>query len=456
MNWIARKLQLGLAVSLIVMPVTSLAAKNELFSSNDKIAIQAFWKQSGRYLVNFSSTEQPYQARQTADGSLWLYNYAKKVSPNGGKIIPGANLTAQNEKQKSWNTWIEKKYDFDESNAEAQSQTKNIGLGASPANSAAKLLSDPGPAPADLIAFAGNPPLFVTPALVRTHKIQFEDLSLDLSDNVKVRRKYAYFRFNEGVMHGGTRMSGKGLEELKPLFNKAGVDDSKLKVMAAVSLLEGGFDSLNTYDTGFVSVGFIQFACLKGGAGSLGQVMLSMKTNNPAAFNTDFKRYGLDVNPAGEIVALKFDSLEELTGAEAALQIIKDVRLAAVFQRAGRVSEAFREAQITTALDMYFPDKDPITVKLGSKVLAGKVQDVVKTEAGLATLMDRKVNTGSLGNLEAAIAGIMASYKLTQLDQVAEMEQELIQAMRYRKSYLGDPSLSQPKPSPKSARRGNN
>lgn len=455
MKMSARSGQLLTVAMIILMSPATYAKKGNAFSDNDKRAIQAFWKQSGRYFVDFQSQENPYQGRLTPEGSVWLYDYAKKISPNSGKMIPGADLTAQNDRQKVWNDWIEKKYSFEESQAEVLSHKKSLEIGA-PGNPLAKLLDNPGAAPADLVKFAGEPPTFVRPVIVRTHNIQFEDIKLELTDNVKVRRKYAYFRFNEGVMHSGTRMSGKSLDELKPLFSKAGVDESQLKVMAAVSLLEGGFDSLNTYDTGYVSVGFIQFACLKGGAGSLGQVMLTMKQNDAEAFNRDFRRYGLDVTEKGELIALKLDSLDEMIGPDAALQVIKDVRLAAVFQRAGRVSPAFRESQITTALNMYYPANDPITVKVGSKTYTGSVNSVIKTEAGMATLMDRKVNTGSLGNLESAVAAIMASYKLSAIEQVAEFEQELVNAMRYRKSYLSDPNLTKPKASSRSASRGKN
>ena len=105
--------------------------------------------------------------------------------------------------------------------------------------------------------------------------------------------------------------------------------------MRAVSILEGGFDSVNTYDTGYVSVGFIQFASLKEGGGSLGAVLKNFKAADPLAFASDFHRFGVDVDETGHLVVVDPTSGAVATGAEANARIIEDKRLIAVFGRAG-------------------------------------------------------------------------------------------------------------------------
>jgi hypothetical protein len=78
------------------------------------------------------------------------------------------------------------------------------------------------------------------------------------------------------------------------------------------------------------------------------------------------------------------------------MRVIEDKRLTAVFQRAGRKSEAFRVAQIKTARASYWPAGDPVQITLpNGKTISGVVSDFIKSEAGLATLLDRKVNTGT-------------------------------------------------------------
>ena len=47
--------------------------------------------------------------------------------------------------------------------------------------------------------------------------------------------------------------------------------------------------------------------------------------------------------------------------------------------------------------NFYWPADDPITITVDGKMLTGKVADVVTSEAGLATLFDRKVNRGRIG-----------------------------------------------------------
>jgi hypothetical protein len=74
----------------------------------------------------------------------------------------------------------------------------------------------------------------------------------------------------------------------------------------------------------------------------------------------------------------------------------------------------------------------------------GAVKDVVKSEAGLATLMDRKVNTGTLNPFTLVLLSIATRTGADSPEDLAEHELEIVGAMRYRRDYLGDESLSQP------------
>jgi hypothetical protein len=260
-----------------------------------------------------------------------------------------------------------------------------------------------------------------------------------------MRARYPYYRFDQGVMAAGKKVSSYSAKELDDLLNLAGVTQSEAKVMKAVSILEGGFDSVNTYDTGYVSVGFIQFASLKDGAGSLCKVLLDYKIQDHVGFQTNFRRFGLDVTPQGSLVALDWETGYEAQGPEANRRIIDDKRLIAVFQRAGLKSPSFNASQIRTAKSQYYPADDVIDIGILGVSQTGKISQFIKSEAGMATLMDRKVNTGSFGPLVIILQKLALEKNLRNFDDFAKYERQIVTELKYRKDYLADKTLSQPK-----------
>lgn len=421
------------------------------FSQSEIRAIQKFWGEPERHSSGYppeAAQSGPYAPRQTAEGSKWLLDYYK-ARGNGGKIVPTQNPAASTERQAVWDAWIDAQYTWDEWQARIKCWDLNqretgrqlpgpeMPEGATP--------GQPGPMPDDLQELAGEPPAFVAAVTPKFYTTNFGDFSHTAADNVAVRRKYAYYRFPAGIMDVGTPMKGN-IDALKPLFKKAGVSDTQMRVMGAVSMLEGGFDSINTYDTGYVSVGFIQFASLSDGAGSLGAVLLDMKQRDPKAFNSDFRRYGLDVTADGHLVALQLETGDERVGPAANVEIINNRRYASAFVRAGRLSSAFRTSQIRVAVARYYPGDDQVTLSIAGSDQTVRIRDFVKTEAGMATLMDRKVNTGKYGDLIAICESLAADYGLTKAKDLAKVEYQIIRAMKYRKDYMDTTyALSRPR-----------
>ena len=221
--------------------------------------------------------------------------------------------------------------------------------------------------------------------------------------------------------------------------------NSEQRIAKAVSRLEGGFDSVNTYDTGFVSIGFIQFITGSEGKGSLLEVLRQEKTDQPAQFASDFHQFGVDVDADGVLVVTDPLTGAELTGADAVQKTIADKRLTAVWQRAGKKSMAFRVAQIKVAKSHYWPADDPFTITVNGQTITGKVSDVIKSEAGFATLFDRKVNRGSIAPFADALTKVMIAHSLTSVADATPYEREIIQACKYRTDFLADRTLSQPK-----------
>ena len=312
----------------------------------------------------------------------------------------------------------------------------------------------PGPIPQDLQAALGPCPFLAEAVAPLAHTVGFDDGTvLTYLDNVRLSSpRYAYYRFPQGVMSVGKAVRAMPSEALDGLFRTAGIDEGPARVMRAVSILEGGFDSVNTYDTGYVSVGFIQFASLRDGAGSLGAVLRGYKAADPLGFAGDFHRYGVDVDEAGRLVVVDPTSGSVATGADANARIIEDKRLIAVFGRAGARSAGFCAAQVRAAKAIYWPSEDTVSVVLNGVATPVRVGDLVTSEAGLATLFDRKVNTGRVDALGEAASRVAAAQGLACVEDLAKYEKTLVSMVRYRKDYLGDPALSQPAEPPAAVR----
>lgn len=454
-----------LALPLIALAIAAPAAtaptfkRDPLFSDEERAAILAYWSEPGRYeaapAVDAKGAKK-WVARYTSQGSIWIRELYRLRAD--GKVIPTKTPEAQNEQQRKWDAWVEARCQLDKWQAE-QDAAKNLAIElglAEPTQPTRERPADPGEMPSDLLEVLPPPPAFYAAVVPYVHSVAFEDDAVTYEDNVTVPHKYAYYRFEQGVRSGGIKVADRAAPYIALLLERAEIGETERKVFSAVSLLEGGFDSVNTYDTGFVSVGFIQFASLSTGSGSLGAVLLSMKTKAPEAFQEHFRRFGVDVTGDGFLAVLDPTTGVEAVGPEANKRIIADKRLVAVFQRAGRLSTDFNVAQLATAKQLYYPIDDVLRVEFGGKVLTCRVREVFKSEAGLATLMDRKVNTGRLEPLGEYLYDLVAQTGITDLKEASKWEWALTRAMAYRVNYLDLATLSQPARLDITLSRGNN
>lgn len=438
-------------MAILLAPVAQVPAHAALFDDHDKSSIKQFWTAPGRYaemLPPDAGKNGPNQVRLTVAGSVWLREYNNRRGM--GKVPPTTSARPQNATQREWQAWIDAKIERDRWNAMQVALAANVRVGVANTKFDDSSLpksepADPGPAPAALVDFAGAPPAFAEAVVPMNHQVKFPDGTLvTLTDNRRMRKDYAYYRFEQGVATGGTAVKSMPDSELNRLCKLAGLSDGEMRVMKAVSLLEGGFDAVNTYDTGYVSVGFIQFACLKDGGNSLGDMLKLYKQTDPDDFDRDFHQFGIEVTDDAKIACLDPETGEVLTGCDAAMKIIDDRRLIAVFQYDGMKSDPYRAIQLRSAKEQFFPADDTITIKVNGLTLTGKVSDVFKSEAALATLMDRKVNTGKLDPLPSMLQQCAIANQVTSFDELAQYEYDLVNALLYRHNYLVDNALSQP------------
>jgi hypothetical protein len=426
-----------------------------LWTDAERADIVAFWNQPGRLSVTApdgADLTGPWVSRLTADGSTWLLTYTRAVAGQA-KIPPSQIPKGQTPEQETWENWVKAKIAMDQWNAKTAALSANTAVLGHPPVKAPDIgpkPADPGPIPAGLLAAAGNPPPFANVVAPTVATVTWPDgEQYPYRDNIITRERYAYYRFPQGTAAYGKPVSEERDEDLDPLFAKD-MTPSEAKAAKEVSKFEGGFEAINTYDTGYVSIGFIQFITAKDGDGSLGEVLLAEKNQSVSDFALDFHRYGIDVTPDGIIAVVDPDTGAELAGADAVNVLIRNRRLLSVFQRAGRHSTAFRTAQVDVAKAHYWPAGDTFTVAVNGKTLTGHVRDVVHSEAGLATLFDRKVNRGSIAPFANVVAKVMTDHNLKTLDQAAAYERDIIAQLKYREDFLNNPNLSQP-PAPPAA-----
>ncbi|MBS1724539.1 MAG: hypothetical protein JSS66_16475 [Armatimonadetes bacterium] len=458
---------IGLAV---VAQAASRQPEQSFFSPSETQAIINFWENGAHYEAQPSGDQgQEWCVRLTPSGSKWIREVYRQFT--SGKVMPTRDPQGNDPRQQAWVAWIDRQVERDWTAATAKAEALNVSGAA--AGGATKSTAQPlatqratldrkvgtdkvdrtpepkpfdDPCPSDLVALVGQAPAFAAPVRPMRHTVTFPDgLALTYVDNVRVRPKYAYYRFAEGVNSEGVSVKKLAPGTVEQLFKRAGMSVSEQRVMKSVSLLEGGFDSVNTYDTGYVSVGFIQFACLGEGSGSLGKMMLHYKNSNQKGFANDFHLYGIDVDEHGCLVALDLESGAEKTGAEAALQIIHDKRLVAAFQRAGLQSDAFKIAQLQAAKNQFYPANDVVSVCINGCETPVRLGDVFRSEAGMATLMDRKVNTGKIAGLKESLDRAASLYGFTQAKELCDAEYQVTRDLTYRQDYLVATGLTKPR-----------
>ena len=405
-------------------PPAPLGPPTPLWTDAERAACVTFWSQPGRTRVFLL----PPRAGLTPAASLWFAAYGRSMR------------TASPADAVAWKAWVDAKL--------ARDRWEASGLAGEPTGPEPPA---PGVIPASLLLAAGDPPPLSSALAPRRYSIDLGDgPPLTYVAPIPVSPRSRFFRSAEGVISDGSPLRDMPRTEIDGLMRAAGLTPFEAHVVAAVSRLEGGFDAVNTYDTGFVSVGFIQFITAAGGDGSLATVLATEKAADPADFARDFHGRGVDVTPAGVFAALDPATGAELAGADAVRKTITDPRLVAVFQSAGQRSRTFRIAQIQTAKHSYYPAADPVSVTLGDgTVLTGRVADILHSEAGMATAFDRKVNTGHAApEVAAAAASVMAAHGLRTLADLVPFEREVAAALKYRTDFLADPDLTQPPAAP--------
>lgn len=261
---------------------------------------------------------------------------------------------------------------------------------------------------------------------------------VELEDHVATPLLYEGFLRSKGVRHYGPRIREISPEDWNALTVRAGLSRKEARVLRLVSELEGGFESLNTYDTGGASVGLIQFASLLKGTGSLADLLLEFKSRDPEQFQEFIGRYGINAEAERGILAQN-DHGAWLQGPAAVELIADDPTRSAVFIRAGRLSEAFRMAQLRLAIRMYYPEERVVRLAIGGKDVFCQIGSIIKSEAGLANLMEAFVHKGSFRRFVDAANQVIERRSVKKIESLGMHEHEILDMCIHRRDFRAMP-----------------
>jgi hypothetical protein len=103
-------------------------------------------------------------------------------------------------------------------------------------------------------------------------------------------------------------------------------------------------------------------------------------------------------------------------------------------------------AQIRASRTRFYPADDVFDVRYANnQVVKTRVGDVIRSEAGLATLMDRKVNLGNIRDFANIMTRVARERRANNPQQLAQHERQMVSLYRFRRDFLRDPNLTQPR-----------
>ena len=173
---------------------------------------------------------------------------------------------------------------------------------------------------------------------------------------------------------------------------RAGLGASLRRVLRAVCVNEGGFDAVNTRDSGVLSFGLLQWCLGAGtGAGELGGLLARIAREEPASFERYFRAHGLDVDDTAWLEGVVQRCHLRLDGRrlddEASRNALRAPLWAYRFWRAAHDAR-IRRCQLRHAaarIDSFLP--------LPRAALGGRrVAELLSSELGVALLLDEHVN----------------------------------------------------------------
>ncbi len=248
-------------------------------------------------------------------------------------------------------------------------------------------------------------------------------ITASFRDNVKS----IYKAFDNGISYIGQAMPQLPLS----MYQSVGLTEAQAKALRYVSMHEGKYDAINSYDKAIFSFGFIQFT---GTGGSLGVLLAFYKHNCPDLFNKYFKSVGIDVsfNLKNNVIDFKVPTTvsvvneltgEKETGANAWTYIKDHLPLIGPFIQSAYEPTMVRE-QLRVAAMMYVSVALNLQVTVpvfGTPVAVPALSQVLSSEGAMTMLIDLCVNRGAKGLSTVIVPAITAVAESVNVSSFAEL-----------------------------------
>ncbi len=248
-------------------------------------------------------------------------------------------------------------------------------------------------------------------------------ITASFRDNVKS----TYKQYDNGISYIGQAMPQLPIS----MYQSVGLTEAQAKALRYVSMHEGKFDAINSYDKAIFSFGFIQFT---GTGGSLGVLLAFYKQNCPELFQKYFKSAGIDVsfNLKNNVIDVKVPTTvsvvnemtgEKETGNNAWIYIKDHLSLIGPFIQSAYEPAMVRE-QLRVAAMMYVTValNLPVTVPIfGTPVAVPALSQVLSSEGAMTMLIDLCVNRGPKGLANVIIPAITTIAESVNISSFAEL-----------------------------------
>lgn len=238
-----------------------------------------------------------------------------------------------------------------------------------------------------------------------------------------------YAVFPEGLMYAGQSR----MELSVSTIQEVGLTPAQAAALQFVSVHEGSFDAINSYDRAIFSYGFIQFTGAAAVGGSLNRLLASMEANAPSAFRNVFGRVGIDTEGIGKnaTVTVLDDNGNRRRGDDAWLYIQRNIPLYGAFIQAGFEPSLVRE-QLRMANDLYVQPalnfKLDVTIG-GIRLTVPRIGDILTSEGAMTILVALAINkgTGGMGQIVGpALSAVAGRQRLQTANALRQIDQRLV------------------------------
>lgn len=208
---------------------------------------------------------------------------------------------------------------------------------------------------------------------------------INISDDA--HNEVRFTKFKRGIYYYGKQQVENFIKKNKDALHQAGVTDSAINVMSAVSENEGNLDGINTWDNSFMTFGIFQWTLGQGNEpGELAALLQKVKNHDPKLFDKYYGQHGLEIVDTGPIsgyLSLNGKKLSTPTLKE----LLRTYEWAFYFWLAGQ-DTAVQSVQIQHALariDIFYRSEN-------YKIKQYFISDLISSEYGVGLLLDNHVN----------------------------------------------------------------